>query len=116
MIHKPGHAQGVEFLIKELHPLQETRRQKIRSRDWAILVKPRETTHPLQRAGHCSTSPDGLSSHLSPRLPRQPSHLPLGPQGPQVPRHSPQAPGSRPGPGLRSHQLSRQQRHVLNDG
>lgn len=26
MIHKPGHAQGVEFLIKKLHPLQEKRR------------------------------------------------------------------------------------------
>lgn len=26
VIHEPGHAQGVEFLIKKLHPLQEKRR------------------------------------------------------------------------------------------
>lgn len=110
MIHKPGHAQGVELLIKELHPLQE----KIRlTSNTPGKHPPKHTSISQLHLG--DSSPSFLFFSFLAKV-----YSPL-----QAHASSSYSPDSLTGPsdtvraltpGHRTHQLSSQQGHVLNDG
>lgn len=111
MIHKPGHAQGVELLIKELHPLQE----KIR------LTSNTPGKHPPKHTGisqlHLGDSSpfsflffSFLAKVYSPLQAHAPSSY--SPDSLTGPSDTVRALT----PGHCTHQLSGQQGHVLDDG
>lgn len=91
MIHKPGHAQGVEFLIKELHPLQETRRQKIRVKTGQFWGSPGKPHTPPKKLGT-------VPLHLTGFLPISPLYSPDSPHTYHWALRAPKSAGTAPRP------------------